>query len=263
LNVLSCQERRKGEAMELDLDQPDPLDLVDTDEALRESPDHNNARDRLAGMLKLHFRERSDVYVGSNVAIQHDRDDASKIVAADLFVAFDPPAGGWNVGRSWRTWLEGVPAVVIEVASPRTVAADQGKKLRLYRRLGVREYLIFDPRADDPEESCLPEAIVGWRRRAGTAPAAGAPREFEAIPTPDSYESPLLGLRIEREGRLLRLVDPRTGRRIPTLEEAAAEAEQARQEAEQARRENAELKQRLARLEADLARLREGGDTGR
>jgi Uma2 family endonuclease len=41
--------------------------------------------------------------------------------------------------------IRGTPALVIEVLSPSTRRRDQGIKLRLYERTGVREYWLIDP----------------------------------------------------------------------------------------------------------------------
>lgn len=41
--------------------------------------------------------------------------------------------------------VRGAPAIVIEVGSPGTRRRDEGVKLRLYERVGVREYWIVDP----------------------------------------------------------------------------------------------------------------------
>lgn len=41
--------------------------------------------------------------------------------------------------------IRGTPALVIEVLSPSTRKRDQGIKLRLYERTGVREYWLIDP----------------------------------------------------------------------------------------------------------------------
>lgn len=44
--------------------------------------------------------------------------------------------------------VQGAPALVVEVLSPRTRRRDEGIKRRLFERTGVREYWIVDPRND-------------------------------------------------------------------------------------------------------------------
>ena len=41
--------------------------------------------------------------------------------------------------------VRGAPAIVVEIGSPGTRRRDEGIKLRLYERVGVREYWIVDP----------------------------------------------------------------------------------------------------------------------
>jgi membrane protein involved in colicin uptake len=62
----------------------------------------------------------------------------------------------------------------------------------------------------------------------------------------------VLGLDLERDRSELRLHDRATGRRLPTVQERAAEEAQARQRAEEARQREAEARQR-----AEEARQRE------
>jgi Uma2 family endonuclease len=52
--------------------------------------------------------------------------------------------------------VQGPPALVIEIASPGTRKRDEGIKLRLFDRGGVREYWFVDPERD---------CITVWRRQ--------------------------------------------------------------------------------------------------
>ncbi len=45
----------------------------------------------------------------------------------------------------WEHHVEGVPDLVIEVASPSTAGYDRRQKQDAYARAGVREYWIVDP----------------------------------------------------------------------------------------------------------------------
>src|SRR5262249_1086084 len=44
--------------------------------------------------------------------------------------------------------VRGAPAIVVEMLSPGTKRVDEGIKLRLYDRTGVREYWLVDPKGD-------------------------------------------------------------------------------------------------------------------
>lgn len=64
-----------------------------------------------------------------------------------------------------------------------------------------------------------------------------------------TLRSDALNLILRPEGKLLRLVDPTSGKVVPTLEEAGEQAEEATERAEKAETE-------VARLQAELERLR-------
>jgi hypothetical protein len=144
--------------------------------------------------------------------------------------------------RTFKTWVEGaVPAVIFEVTSDQTLDEDRGPKHDTYARLGVAEYLLFDP-----EAAVLTPPLQGYRLRR---------KKYIAIPPAKdgSLSSEQLGLRLVAEGMLLRLIDAATGERILwSMERAAAERRRADAEKERADTFAAEV----GRLKADLARLR-------
>jgi len=45
------------------------------------------------------------------------------------------------------SFIEDIPALIIEIVSPSTVYADNIKKADLYKRAGVKEYWIIDPKS--------------------------------------------------------------------------------------------------------------------
>jgi len=66
--------------------------------------------------------------------------EAGSIVQPDLMALL-----GDDSGRSGRDAVVGPPELVTEVLSADSAPYDQGPKLRLYDRCGVREYWLVDP----------------------------------------------------------------------------------------------------------------------
>ena len=163
--------------------------------------------------------------------------------------------------RIYKLWEEGRgPDVVFEISSRKTILKDTLQKPRLYERLGVREYYLYDPEYD-----AFPDGLAAMR-------LVGA--QFEETEVKDgAVHSDVLGLDLVDTGRTLRLRDPRTGHFLPTRQEiikAQQQAEAARQQAEAAQqqaetraRAEAEAREKaeteLAQLREELARLRSQG----
>ena len=80
--------------------------------------------------------------------------------------------------RSFFTWREGgaIPCIVFEMASENTWREDMREKHQLYERLGVREYIVFDP-----EGEYLEPRLQGFRFVDG---------RYEPI-VPDTRSAPL------------------------------------------------------------------------
>ena len=204
--------------------------------------------------LRLHFRHRDDVYVSGNLLIYYEEGNVKARVAPDVFVVL----GAANVDRpSYRVWEEPKgPDFVLEITSQATYREDQGKKRRLYRALGVREYWQYDPTNDYLEPPLQGLELIGgeYRRLPGRELADGTL----------ALESAVLELELRLVGeRGLRFHDPATGQDLPNLAETDAarqRAEQARQAAETRLADEAAARQaaeaRVAELEALLRRSR-------
>lgn len=207
-------------------------------------------------MLQHWFRSRGQpAYVCMNNFVYYEEGNPRKVLAPDLYVVLDRDPEPWR--NSWMGWREGkLPELVFEITSRSTSQDDLGRKLEIYRDVWeVSEYFLFDP-----FEEYLTPAMQGYRRVRG---------QFRPIrPVRGRMSSRVLGLELERDGRMLRFVDPETGERILTdseSREAATREAEARQEAEtfalreaEARREAESLVQREAeaRIAAE-ARIRE------
>jgi hypothetical protein len=122
------------------------------------------------------------------------------------------------------------PTLVIEVTSRSTRREDSGRKRSLYARLGVAEYVLFDPLAE-----YLSPALQGFRLQQGEY------RAMEEDMT-GALLSDALDLRLARVDGQLRLFHRQTGAPLLSPSERVSIEAEARRAAEQ----------RVAELEAEL-----------
>ncbi len=85
-----------------------------------------------------------DAFVAGDLLWYYQEGDPTKRVGPDVMVVYGRPRGDRG---SYMQWVEDgvVPQVVVEVWSPGNSFAEQTKKLRLYERLGVEEFIAYDP----------------------------------------------------------------------------------------------------------------------
>ena len=198
---------------------------------------HRKAMIKAIETLEM-FYAGKQVYVSGNILLFYRPGDRRKHVSPDLLVVkgLEP-----HNRENYLLWKEGKsPDMVLEVTSKSTRAEDQEEKYAIYRDvLGVREYFLFDPLGEylDPQ-------LQGHRL------SAGAYQPIE--PVNGRLPSEELGLGLEQAGSELRFCNSRTGKWLPTLEEARKEAEAARKEAEAASKaaeaENAKLRREIEAL---------------
>ena len=206
---------------------PDPADLLPPEVWHQPMPSslHALILAYLLSAFRWVLRDR-DACVEMDMAIQYDEADGRRHVMPDILVALAAPA---RVGerRSFPIWVEKVtPDLIVEIASESTVARDVGDKRALYEaRLGIREYVVFDP-----EGEWLDPRLRIFRRRGRDLVEVRDLRLDVPIPL-ETVEADLV-----IDGTRLRLRDRASGEVIRELEEANAE---------------------LARRDAELAALRE------
>ena len=217
---------------------------------------------RLILTLRDHYAARPDVYVWGDLLLYYEEGNPRAVVVPDVFVARG--ASREPQRRIYKLWEEGVPPTfVIEVTSPSTRRVDLGRKRDLYARLGVAEYVLYDPL-----DEYLTPALQGFSLERG----AFRPMAPDASGVLVSHA---LGLRLSLVDGRLRLIDAATGAPLLSPEERAAEASaraaeavaraaeadarateaNVRAAAEAEARRQAE--QRIAELEAELRRRRE------
>src|SRR5262249_34266190 len=130
---------------------------------------------------------------------------------------------------------------IFEISSALTRKEDLVTKYRLYQDvLRVSEYFLFDP-----YEEYLKPSLQGFRLQQGVY--------VRIEPVDGRLFSEELGLWIEREGTMLRLVDPATGERLLTSRELSELSEAARRQAEAARRQSEAARRRSEAERAQLA----------
>jgi Uma2 family endonuclease len=99
---------------------------------------HGQPHNLLGTWLGLYHLEIPGVEAGDNGTIRLDLDNEPQ---PDLFMIIRPEHGG-QVRISEDDYIEGAPELVAEVASS-SASYDLGKKLHVYRRSGVREYVVW------------------------------------------------------------------------------------------------------------------------
>ena len=142
---------------------------------------------------------------GGNQFIYYNRRNGREHTTPDVYVALDVAPGK---RPKWETWNEEdkFPDLVMEITSVSTQDEDLGNKVRLYGRLGAREYYIYDP------EQQLQPPLRAYMREGG--------RLVERPVGPDLRTfSPVLGAELRVVGEWLRIIDPGTGEPIPSFDE--------------------------------------------
>jgi len=156
---------------------------------------------------------------------------------------------------------DGIPLLLMEIASPSTVGVDLDAKMDVYSRAGIREYLVFDPTGDELGHG---EQVRAWRLSDASPQGRAAFVPWQ----PDAsrrWHSESLDLWFTPSGVLLNVMDRGQRRVLSPLEESRAEAE-ARLISAEARIAGAEARiqreaEARAALEAQVQRLLAQRDT--
>lgn len=196
---------------------------------------HLNVMFDLIGALRRRYRNTPDVWVGGNLFLCYEQGNPRAAVAPDVLLA----RGVRKYDRdNYLLWQERPPSLIFEITSRSTRSEDVRKKKGIYERIGVEEYVLFDPYAE-----YLKPDLQGFRLLDGKY------RPMRANPD-GSLSSQTTGLLLRRERERLRLIDAATGERLLWMEEehAALDAAQETERALQAAREE------IARLRRELER---------
>ena len=193
---------------------------------------HLNVMFDLIGALRHRYRATPDVWVGGNLFLCFEQGNPRAVVAPDVLLA----KGVRKYDRdNYLLWRERPPSLVFEITSRSTRWEDVRKKKGIYERIGVEEYVLFDPYAEYLKPDLQGFRLVGGKYRPMRASPDG------------SLSSQTTGLFLRREGKKLRMVDASTGEPLLWMEEEHA-AVDAAQETERA------LREEIARLRYELER---------
>jgi Uma2 family endonuclease len=211
---------------------------------------HRKVMADLIEALERHFADVPDVWVGGNLFLCYEKGNPEAARAPDVLLARG--VAKWD-RPNYLLWEETPPSLIVEVTSRKTRREDQRDKKEIYERIGVEEYVLFDPHGD-----YLRPRLQGYRLAGGyyqpILPAADG-----------SLASRTTGLALRPEGKRLRLVDLQTGEPLLWTDElegareravaAQAQTEKARAQAEKARA-KAEKAQAQAESQAAAAEAR-------
>jgi Uma2 family endonuclease len=199
---------------------------------------HRKVMADLIEALERHFAGAPDVWVGGNLFLCYEKGNPEAARAPDVLLARG--VSKWD-RPNYLLWEETPPTLIVEVTSRKTRREDQRDKKGIYERIGVEEYVLFDPYGD-----WLKPRLQGYRlQRQGGG--------YQPIPlaADGSLESLATGLTLRPEGERLRLVNTATGE--PLLWTDELEGALQRSEAARARAEAraAEAEARLRALEQE------------
>ncbi len=114
---------------------------------------HAAAHSQIIGWLAVYVAATPGVQLADNATLRMDPDN---VVQPDALLRLEPAAGGRS-RVSPDDYLEGAPELIAEVATS-SAAYDLHDKLRVYRRNGVQEYLVWQ---------VLEERLDWWQWVAG------------------------------------------------------------------------------------------------
>lgn len=190
------------------------------------------------------FLEGQKATVLANQYMYYEQGNPRLRVAPDVMVACGVRPGGRD---NYVISQEGiVPSVIFEVTSPSTQNEDKGYKKKLYARLGVVEYWLFDPKGEWIMNKLKGNRLITFEEEGKLV--------NHYVPITDGISQPL-GLRLVVEGSLIGFHRIDNGQKLLSPSELAAEVrrtssllERERQRADQADQRAAVLLEQLRTL---------------
>jgi Uma2 family endonuclease len=125
---------------------PTQEELPHSDDMPLETDRHVQQMNLLIEALRLHWADRTDVFVGGNMFVYFSMEQVRgrDFRGPDFFAVLGVP---WRERLSWVVWEENKgPDIIIELLSESTAHVDKGEKLQVYQDdLRVPEYYWYDP----------------------------------------------------------------------------------------------------------------------
>ncbi|MCP4104513.1 MAG: Uma2 family endonuclease [Desulfobacteraceae bacterium] len=218
-------------------------------EPMGETGIHVRATLGLYELLRRYFKNRKDIYVAADMFLYYEEDNPKACKAPDVMVI--KGVDNTYERRIFKMWEEDAgPCVIFEVTSKSTKNEDMVNKKQLYASLDVREYFLFDPLGE-----YLEDPFIGFRLV-----------NKKYVPMPKNIDGRMFSRELKTflfpDGEMLKIIDPETGKPLPSPEElgsmfdtALRKAEEADKKAETERKKAEKADKKAERLAAKLRAL--------
>ena len=241
---LRCVRLPSGEEIEQQIPLT-PEDLLDPQpgDVVGQSGPHHKLLHLLVSLLTGYYASRDDVLVTSDMKMLWGIPGLSEPAPDAAVIPYVRDKGAER--DSFDVVQEGTrPCLVLEVVSSKdaeTRRNDYDKKVEIYQRVGISEYLILDPPTVRTKQRLL---LTGYR--------LGIDGRYRQI-APDAEgrllsQTTQLLFSVAEDGCTLRVLDAATGEPLLAPEEVAEAWKAAEERASAAEAENARLRAELERL---------------
>jgi Uma2 family endonuclease len=182
---------------------------------MAETPLHRQDMNYLIEALQELFPDELFIDVTGNILLYYEEGNPKRCVSPDVMLTTGIQKRARDV---YLLWEEGKgPDLVIEVTSRSTRSKDMGKKKGLYEQvLKVQEYVLYDPR-----QEWIKEGLRAYRLVEGT---------YEPVEVSElgRWQCEVVPVELRLEDGRIRVVDPRTGRKVLRREELQTELQRLR-----------------------------------
>ena len=187
-------------------------------------------------VLKLFLQQREQKLLPDVLMLYQDENGVKQRIAPDLNLV----SLSNGLVEYYDLDQHPPPRFIIEIVSPDSRQDDTEKKVKLYERLGVQEYLVVD--VVEAEIS----ALYFWRLKSG--------RLHPVAISDNGVNVQSMGVNIRLHDDELQLVDLANGRRLEDKAMLIKRIEALKQQTEQTKRQADQAEQQIAELKAQLAR---------